>query len=43
MAAFSLYVQQKTHKDGTVVRSVELQVYGMEITMETGVVWEVKV
>uniref|UniRef100_A0A8C9YAT7 VWFD domain-containing protein n=1 Tax=Sander lucioperca TaxID=283035 RepID=A0A8C9YAT7_SANLU len=31
------------NKDGSVSRSVELQVYNIEITMETGVVWEVKV
>ncbi|XP_028436614.1 IgGFc-binding protein [Perca flavescens] len=43
MAAFSVYVQQKTNKDGSVSRSVELQIYNIEITMETGVVWEVKV
>ena len=42
-AAFSVYVQQKTNKDGSVSRSVELQIYNIEITMETGVVWEVKV
>ncbi|KAK5862889.1 hypothetical protein PBY51_018240 [Eleginops maclovinus] len=40
---FTVYVHQQTHKDGSVSRSVELQVYDMEMTMETGVVWEIKV
>lgn len=43
MKAFSVLVQQQTSKNGNVYRSVELLVYDMEITMETGVVWEVKV
>ncbi|XP_029307092.1 IgGFc-binding protein-like [Cottoperca gobio] len=43
LEAFSVSVQQQTNKDGTVSRSVKLQVYDMEITMETGVVWEIKV
>ncbi|XP_040900961.1 IgGFc-binding protein-like [Toxotes jaculatrix] len=43
MTAFSVLVQQQTSKDGIVYRSVELQVYDMGITLETGVVWEVKV
>ncbi|XP_040020452.2 IgGFc-binding protein [Gasterosteus aculeatus] len=43
MEAFSVFVRQQTYKDGTVSRSVALHVYDMEITMETGVVWEIKV
>ena len=43
MTAFSVLVQQQTNKDGSVSRSVELKVYNIEITMETGVQWEVKV
>lgn len=43
MSAFSVLVQQQTNKAGVVSRSVELMVYDMEITMETGVVWEIKV
>ncbi|XP_035527995.1 IgGFc-binding protein-like [Morone saxatilis] len=43
MAAFSILLQQQTHKDDSLSRSVELLVYDMEITMETGVVWEIKV
>ncbi|XP_051263188.1 IgGFc-binding protein isoform X2 [Dicentrarchus labrax] len=43
MAAFSILLQQQTHKDDVLSRSVELLVYDMEITMETGVVWEIKV
>ncbi|KAA8591972.1 hypothetical protein FQN60_017346, partial [Etheostoma spectabile] len=43
MAPFSVYVQQQTNNDGSVSRTVELQVYNIEITMETGVQWEVKV
>ncbi|XP_070767732.1 IgGFc-binding protein-like [Enoplosus armatus] len=41
--AFSVLVQQQTAKDGSVSRSVELLVYDLDITMETGVVWEIKV
>ncbi|KAM8871057.1 IgGFc-binding protein-like isoform 2-T2 [Spinachia spinachia] len=41
--AFSVFVQQQTDEDGTVSRSVALEVYGMEITMEIGAVWEIKV
>ncbi|XP_071324408.1 IgGFc-binding protein-like [Trachinotus anak] len=40
---FTVLVKQQTDKTGIVYRSVELLVYDMEITMETGVVWEVKV
>ncbi|KAM6995238.1 LOW QUALITY PROTEIN: IgGFc-binding protein-like [Tautogolabrus adspersus] len=40
---FSVLVQQKTDKDKLVTRNVEVQVYDIEITMETGVIWEVKV
>ncbi|XP_065813942.1 IgGFc-binding protein [Labrus bergylta] len=40
---FSVLVQQKTDKDGSVTRRVEVQVYDSEISMETGVNWEVKV
>ncbi|XP_034384908.1 IgGFc-binding protein-like isoform X1 [Cyclopterus lumpus] len=40
---FSVHVQQQTSKGGAVSRSVELKVYDVEITMETGVVWEIKV
>ncbi|XP_037310078.2 IgGFc-binding protein [Pungitius pungitius] len=43
MEAFSVFVEQQTNKDGTVYRSVALQVYGIEITMESGAVWEIKV
>ncbi|XP_068590666.1 IgGFc-binding protein-like [Cebidichthys violaceus] len=43
MEAFSVFVRQQTSKDGEVSRSLELKVYDMEITMETGVVWEIKV
>lgn len=43
MEAFSVFVRQQTYKDGTVSRSVALHVYDMKITMETGVVWEIKV
>ncbi|XP_042346060.1 IgGFc-binding protein-like [Plectropomus leopardus] len=43
MEAFSVSVQQQTSKSGVVSRSVELKVYDMEITLETGVVWQVKV
>ena len=43
MEAFSVNVLQKTHKNGAVSRSVELNVYDMEIIMETGVVWQIKV
>uniref|UniRef100_UPI0037E7E52E IgGFc-binding protein-like n=1 Tax=Semicossyphus pulcher TaxID=241346 RepID=UPI0037E7E52E len=40
---FSVLVQQQTDKDGFVTRSLMLQIYNLEITMDTGVVWEVKV
>ncbi|XP_068425896.1 IgGFc-binding protein-like [Clinocottus analis] len=43
MEAFSVHIRQQTSRDGTVSRSVELKVYDMEITMDTGVVWEIKV
>ncbi|KAM6936666.1 IgGFc-binding protein-like [Lycodopsis pacificus] len=43
MEAFSVFVQQQTSKDGEVSRSVQLKVYDVEIAMETGVVWEIKV
>ncbi|XP_049585555.1 IgGFc-binding protein isoform X2 [Syngnathus scovelli] len=43
VASYSVLVQQQTNKDGYVSRSVELRVYDVEITMETGVVWEMKV
>ncbi|XP_074510552.1 IgGFc-binding protein-like [Sebastes fasciatus] len=43
MEEFSVFVQQQTNKDGIVSRSVELQVYDTEITLETGVIWEIKV
>lgn len=43
IAAFSVLVEQQTNKDGNVSRSVEFLVYNMDITMETGVVWEIKV
>ena len=42
MTAFSVLVQQQTSKDGNVYRSVELLVYDFEITLETGVVWQLK-
>uniref|UniRef100_A0A8D3DKZ4 VWFD domain-containing protein n=1 Tax=Scophthalmus maximus TaxID=52904 RepID=A0A8D3DKZ4_SCOMX len=40
---YSLLIQQQTTEDGNIYRSVELQVYGYTITMESGVVWQVKV
>lgn len=43
MTPFSVLVQQQSDKEGNVYRNVELQVYDVEIEMETGVVWEVKV
>ncbi|KAM9852278.1 IgGFc-binding protein-like isoform 2-T2 [Aulostomus maculatus] len=43
MEAYSLLVWQQTNKDGSVLRNLELTVYGQEITMETGIVWEIKV
>ncbi|XP_056237753.1 IgGFc-binding protein-like [Seriola aureovittata] len=43
LTAFVVLVEQQTDKDGNVYRNVELRVYDVEITMETGVVWEVKV
>ncbi|XP_029360767.1 IgGFc-binding protein-like [Echeneis naucrates] len=43
VTAFTVLVQQSTSKDGDVYRSVVLQVYDIAITMETGVLWEVKV
>ncbi|XP_051922507.1 IgGFc-binding protein-like [Hippocampus zosterae] len=43
MAPFSVLLHQVSDKDGYFSRSVELQVYDIEITMETGIVWEIKV
>ncbi|KAM9353425.1 IgGFc-binding protein-like [Symphorus nematophorus] len=43
MPAFSVLLRQQTTLDGVVTRSVELEVYDMDITMNTGVVWEIKV
>ncbi|KAK1896268.1 IgGFc-binding protein [Dissostichus eleginoides] len=43
LEAFTVFVHQQTHEDGSVSRSVELQVYDMEITMKSGVIWEIKV
>ncbi|CAB1446239.1 unnamed protein product [Pleuronectes platessa] len=43
LTTFSVLVEQQTDKGGSVSRSVELKVYNIEITMETGVQWEVKV
>nr|XP_057909028.1 IgGFc-binding protein-like [Doryrhamphus excisus] len=43
LADYSVLLQQQTQKDGNVSRSVELRVYGMELTMEAGAAWEIKV
>ncbi|KAM8847126.1 IgGFc-binding protein-like [Synchiropus picturatus] len=41
--AFSVSVLQQSGKDGRVTRNVELEVYDIGITMETGVIGEIKV
>ncbi|XP_034005233.1 IgGFc-binding protein-like [Trematomus bernacchii] len=43
LEAFTVLVHQQTHEDGSVSRSLELQVYDMEITLKSGVIWEIKV
>nr|XP_061814216.1 IgGFc-binding protein-like [Nerophis lumbriciformis]XP_061814224.1 IgGFc-binding protein-like [Nerophis lumbriciformis] len=41
--AYSVLVQQHSTKGAGVSRTVELQVYDMQLTMEAGVVWAIKV